>query len=793
MQIPSMQPCSLPELSVTSITIRQTMNQILLLLEHAANRSLLADALRVYYEVVSETPTPAALDAPFDLCILDGPALDKLWEAVRACKRRAEPRFLPFLLVTPRQDVGLATRHLWQTVDEVILAPIERVELHARVANLLLIRQMSAEFHRVMLQELPNAVIVLAADQKVHFWSRAASVMLGWSEAETLGRPLPDLWLDRQRWHTLFQNALQGQTAVHQELELRRKDGQLLVAEVSLALIHPFHHANHGSYVVASLNDISARRQADAVQRRRLAELEALNRVTLALQQAHSVETALSTVLHETLAILDLADGAIWLYRQASGSLHIAAACGWLQALRDAPVRPGEGLAGRAFAGGEILVASEATCPLQDEAAFAALAPHGWSGVWVPIHAPQASIGVLAVVCQAPRQIQPDEIQLLESLARITGITLQRMQLYEQTQKRLKELATLHIIDLAIVHTTDIAVTMEICSSQIFDHFKADALDIRVFNAATNTLECVARRGFVNHIEETVALQYGASLAERAALERRSVQSSDVDAAAWNTLAACEGFGYGIAVPLIARGELKGVLELFYRSLFRPKQEWMEFLNVISQQVAIAIDSIQSFQALRRSREEIEQAYNATIEGWSRALDLRDKATEGHSLRVTAMTLKLAQAAGMSEQELVHVRRGALLHDIGKIAIPDTILLKQGPLTDEEWAIMQRHPQYAFDMLAPIEYLRPALDIPYCHHEKWDGSGYPRGLRGEQIPLAARIFAVVDVWDALTNTRPYRQAWSHEQALSYIKAQAGAHFDPEVVDLFLQLLPQLLS
>jgi HD-GYP domain-containing protein (c-di-GMP phosphodiesterase class II) len=178
---------------------------------------------------------------------------------------------------------------------------------------------------------------------------------------------------------------------------------------------------------------------------------------------------------------------------------------------------------------------------------------------------------------------------------------------------------------------------------------------------------------------------------------------------------------------------------------------------------------------------------DATIEGWSRALSLRDKETEGHSRRVTAMSLRLARAMGLSEAELVHVRRGALLHDIGKMGIPDAILHKPGPLTDEEWEVLRRHPQYAHDWLAPIPALRPALDIPYGHHERWDGTGYPRGLKGEQIPLAARIFAVVDVWDALRSDRPYRAGWPEARVCAHIRTLAGTHLDPKVVEAFLRV------
>ena len=209
----------------------------------------------------------------------------------------------------------------------------------------------------------------------------------------------------------------------------------------------------------------------------------------------------------------------------------------------------------------------------------------------------------------------------------------------------------------------------------------------------------------------------------------------------------------------------------------------------------LGITRLNRYRKLMNERKNLEEAhkqllfaYDETIEGWSRAMDLRDKETEGHSQRVTELTLKLASDFGIPKQDLVHVRRGALLHDMGKLGIPDSILLKAGKLNDEEWEFMRQHPQLAYNMLFPIEYLRPAMDIPFCHHEKWDGTGYPRGLQGEQIPLAARLFAIVDVWDALTSDRPYRRAWEREKVLAYIREESGKHFDPNVVDAFLQLI-----
>jgi len=191
---------------------------------------------------------------------------------------------------------------------------------------------------------------------------------------------------------------------------------------------------------------------------------------------------------------------------------------------------------------------------------------------------------------------------------------------------------------------------------------------------------------------------------------------------------------------------------------------------------------------LQQAHNQLRDAYERTIEGWVRALDLRDRETEGHTQRVTEITVRVATQLGFSEEELSHIKRGALLHDMGKIAIPDEILQKPGPLNEAEWERMRQHPQYAYDMLAPIEYLRPALEIPYYHHERWDGSGYPHGWKGEKIPLSARLFAIVDVWDALRSDRPYRKAIPREQVIDYIQENSNILFDPKLVDHFLKFV-----
>ncbi len=367
----------------------------------------------------------------------------------------------------------------------------------------------------------------------------------------------------------------------------------------------------------------------------------------------------------------------------------------------------------------------------------------------------------------------------------------ERKRAEETIQRQLQRLSALRAVDVAITGSLDLNVTLGMVLDQVTTQLRIDAADILLYDSYLQTLEFATKRGFHSNALEKTRLRLGQGYAGLAALERRLIHVPELQdtqtGLAISLERAGERFTSLFAVPLIARGEVRGVLEMFHRTPLDPDREWLDFLETLANQAAIAIDNVSLFEALQRSNMQLALAYDLTLEGWSRALDLRDKETEGHTLRVTEMTLRLAQELGIQGDELVHIRRGALLHDIGKIGVSDRILLKEGPLAEDEWAILRQHPVYAYELLGPIEFLRSSLDIPYFHHEKWDGSGYPHGLKGEQIPLAARIFAVVDVWDALRSDRPYRQAWTKERVREYLKAQSDRDFDPGVVEAFVKL------
>jgi putative nucleotidyltransferase with HDIG domain len=360
-----------------------------------------------------------------------------------------------------------------------------------------------------------------------------------------------------------------------------------------------------------------------------------------------------------------------------------------------------------------------------------------------------------------------------------------------QTQRQLARINALRKIDLAVLSSFDLKLNLTVCIDQIMEQLGVDAADIMLLDASSTTLTFTAGTGFRRPEIERPKLRVGEDLAGWVVRKGRLLHVSDLAQEKRfhrSNLLKDENFVSYVGTPLLVKGMVRGVLELFSRTPLVMNPEWLDFLEVLTGQIAIAVDNATLFKDLQRSNSELMLAYEATLEGWSAALDLRDRETEGHTQRVTKMTIALAEAMGIKPAELVHIRRGALLHDIGKMGVPDKILLKPGKLNEEEWQHMRMHAIYAYKLLSNITYLRNALDIPYCHHEKWNGTGYPRGLKGEEIPLAARIFAIADVYDALTSDRPYRKRLPRQQALDYIRDQSGTYFDPQVVDTFLTLI-----
>jgi len=415
---------------------------------------------------------------------------------------------------------------------------------------------------------------------------------------------------------------------------------------------------------------------------------------------------------------------------------------------------------------------------------------HGWMAV--PLIAKGKIFGYVTFDSYQIAAYGKNEATLAQAFANQAATALENARLFDQAQQRALRLAALREIDMTITGTLDLDISLDFLLTQAIEQLAVDAADILLYQNAIETLEFITGHGFQTKNFQHTDLFVGRGYAGQAVLYRKPVYVPDLTKKETSFPRSLffkeEGFVSYYGLPLIAKGNLVGVLEIFQRSPLIPNSEWKDFIETLAGQAAIAIDNVKLFEDLRTANIKLATAYDSTIKGWARALELRDTETEGHSKRVVKLTLKLARNMGIKGKALAYIRRGALLHDIGKMAIPTTILQKSSALTEEEWEILRQHPLHAYTMLKNIEYLRPALDIPLYHHEHWDGSGYPNGLREEQIPIAARIFIVVDVWDALTINRSYRAAWPKEKVVDYIKENAGILFDPQVVKGFFRII-----
>ncbi len=525
--------------------------------------------------------------------------------------------------------------------------------------------------------------------------------------------------------------------------------------------------------------------------RQRLEEQEIISRISIALRSAKDSEEMLPILLDEIMASTGSNTCAIWLLDEDRNELVQKIGSGWLANLPKRNLKPNEGIIGRVFLTGEPHVSEElANDPLVHQANLGYFTK-GWGGITIPIQTRSNVIGVLGVALPSPRRIEPHHVRLLTTITEIAGNAIHRVNLYQRSESQVQHLTALREVDTAIASSFDLNVTLSLLANHILTQMDADACCIFNFQNDQLTLSYLSGEGFSSRAILDMKIKVGDGLAGKVILGRKDVYVKDLNeekSFRRRRLLTEDKFVSYYAVPLISKGLPQGVLEVFFKDQFTPTLEWIEFIQTLAGQATIAMDNARLFEDLQRSNQELSLAYDTTLEGWGKALELRDKETQGHTRRVTELTLKLARAMGVDEGSLINVHRGVLLHDIGKMGVSDHILHKEGPLTNSERIIMENHPTYAYELLSTIPYLKPTLDIPYCHHEWWDGTGYPRKLKGDQIPLAARIFAVVDVWDALLSNRPYRKAWTKTKAIQYLNEHSGTQFDPKVLETFIKII-----
>jgi PAS domain S-box-containing protein len=639
--------------------------------------------------------------------------------------------------------------------------------------------QASEAQYRALFENVPDGVYRMTLDGKVITANPALIEMLGYDCEENIIKKsfARDFLWSPEGWAARKKALVEHGELRNFEIFLKRKDGQRLVALDNARTVKD--HKGRVMYCEGILTDITER-----VQRKH--EMQVMERVSSAMRRAPNRTALALVILDQLLEHTPSKNAALSVFDPNREEVYFEAVRGASSFLSGRRFSSALGIFKPILLLGEVIIYNDLHNPI--DFPISELARESVSVAGLPLNVQGTTFGILWV--GTSEKLREPGIQLLTAIADMAANALQRAALHEQTEKRLQYLSALRTVDTTITSSLDLRQIFNVILDQIEAQLKDDAVSILLYNRELNRLEGATRRGFQKSTVTKHLSPNGEGLAIQAVREQRIVfvHRSDHLDLFHSPHFIKEGFISYYAIPLISKGQVRGVMEVYRRSRGELDQEMISFLETLAGQTAIAIDNVGLFDNLQQSNSELALAYDATIEGWSHALDLRDKETEGHTLRVMEMTLKLARLMGLQESEMTHIRRGALLHDIGKLGIPDSILLKPGPLTEAEWAVMRKHPQYAYDMLSPITYLQPSLDIPYCHHEKWDGTGYPRGLKEEEIPLSARIFAVIDVWDALCSDRPYRAAWSEDRVFKYIADQSGIYFDPQVVKAFFLLM-----
>ncbi len=643
--------------------------------------------------------------------------------------------------------------------------------------------QAQLKLQAVVLESAANAIVIADKNGLIEWANSAFTLLTGYSLEETKNQHLN--FLRSHESETLYDQlwtTVQGGQVWHGRLINQRKDGSQYCEEMTITPVKD--DMNATLHFIAIKQDVT---EAEEHQR----ELELIQNIAWRLRETDDIQQLTDHLLFEVLHNLKTDSGSIVLFDPENNKLMVSSSLGWLAQLPKVSDRPGPSVATTAMQSKTSQLIPDLYNNSKILEASRELIPKNWAGATIPIQAGGEMLGVLNVAVPHPRVVSSREVTMLERAIELAANTIRRLGLRKQVEDQVGQLSLLRDIDLAITNSLDLESVLAYFLKECVTQLGVDAATVVLYRPLSNQLEYVASNGF-RHDPQGTTFQIGEGRPGLVALDRKITQVNDLNNRSQETQSqphwAVEHFVSCWSIPLWSSHGLQGILELFSRTTTDFGSNWETFLQALSVQAAIAIENSRLYTDLQAASQELEYAYDATIEALSAAIDLRDHETEGHSQRVTLLTVEMAKELGLDANATLQMRRGALLHDIGKLGISDGVLLKPGKLDNAEWQLMKRHPVLAHEWLSKIPFLRPALEIPYAHHERFDGTGYPLGLKAQEIPLSARVFAIVDVYDALISDRPYRKAWTSEKTLNYLIEFAGTHFDPEMIQVFLRIM-----
>jgi PAS domain S-box-containing protein len=780
-------------------------SSILIVDDEPIGRETLEDLLiSENYQLFFASDGPGAIAAvkenPPDLILLDVmmPGMDgfEVCKHLRANQSTAE---LPIVLVTALDDLDSRIRGIEAGADDFISKPYNRTELRARVKTITkLNRYRLLHIERLRFESLftqsPDAILIVTYNEKVVEFNPVFAQLCKVNDNSTLtNKKFPSLFHEKDRAlinHLLNQALQNNSKKLRCEADLITWPAGYLPVEV---IFVNFPSKDQPSVQVI-IHDLSEHVEARQKIQQQFSMLDSLFKSAENLVSNRDFNELSNEITN--ICVNNLEACTAWIGRLSSNLEWISIAKAGSDCARQMETVLKHNYVVQQLnsqKGSRPLIFNRYSNPelfQQDSQESTSLLIQALA--FFPLIAKDTFLGTLALLSREEFFFTPERINVFKTFANQAAAALENARLFALNEKRLRHLQALRNVDVAITSSMDLETTYSVLLEQVMLQTGSSLTELLLLDQQSMTLRRILSLGEKFNRNQQSEVPISNTLSGQVILSRRTLIIQDLPSYAasheiGNSIFTHDFRAY-VGIPLISKGKIRGIFQTFYKKPLSDNEEYISLLEAFASQAAIAADNINTYNEIQQTNTNLVLALDAVLISWASSLELRDFEPQGHPQRLADLTLQLAKLMAVPKEELIHIWRGALLHDIGKISISEDIMLKKGKLTPEEWESIYQHTIIAEKLLSPINFLNPAKEIPIYHHERWDGSGYPKGLKGEEIPLSARIFMVVEVYDTLISDRPYRSGWSKENAISFISENAGVLFDPVVVERFLALI-----